>query len=299
MKFVPVAVSALLLVVGAYQALAQTATAPIDHLEVALWPEYDRPAMLVIYRFELASDTPLPARVALPIPAAAGQPHAVAWLGSDDVLYDAAFTSETAGDWLVVQIEMPESRSGQLEYYSDMDFAGTIRSFLFEWPMGFELGGLSYEVQEPVTATDLRVNPAPVGESLGAFGLNYLTAELGPQPADGAPAISVTYEMSGPALSVEALQPLGQVSTQVDLQSDNPNLLPWLVLAAGIVILGGGAYYVASRRQPAVQRAPRKRRKRTTDVELEASTIYCHQCGAAAGISDVYCRQCGTQLRRS
>ncbi|MFQ5923416.1 MAG: hypothetical protein ACE5M4_11285 [Anaerolineales bacterium] len=286
----------LLLVLGSARVSAQTATAPIEHLEVALWPEFDQPAMLVIYRFELAAGTPLPARVALPVPAAAGQPHAIAWLGSDDVLYDAAFTSESAGDWLVVQVEMPESRTGQLEYYSDMDFAGTIRSFLFEWPSGFELGGMSYEVQEPVAATDLIVSPAPDGEGRGDYGLNYLTAKLGLQPADSATAISVTYEKSTPALSVEALQPLGV--TPVDVQSDSPDLIPWLLLAAGIVVLGGGAYYLASRRQPVVPRAPRRRRKHTTDVELEASTVYCHQCGAAAGISDVYCRQCGTQLRR-
>ncbi len=288
----------LLLALGSARVFAQTATAPIDHLEVALWPEYDRPAMLVIYRFELAADTPLPARVGLPVPAAAGQPTAIAWLGSDGTLYEAAYTSESVGDWLIVQIEMPEARTGQIEFYSDMDFAGTSRSFLFEWPDGFELGGMSYEVQEPVSATDLRVNPAPDREGPGAFGLNYQTAELGPQPADGTLAISVTYEKSSPGLSVEALQPLGQVSTPVGLQSDNPNLLPWLLLAAGIAALGGGGYYFASRRRPAPQRVPRRRRKSGTEVELEASIVYCHQCGAAAGISDVYCRQCGTQLRK-
>ncbi|GMR09275.1 MAG: hypothetical protein BMS9Abin28_0093 [Anaerolineae bacterium] len=292
------AAALLLLIIGSVGGSAQSDTAPVDHLEVALWPEYDRPAMLVIYRFELAEDTALPATVALPVPAAAGQPTAIAWLGSDGTLYDAAFTSESAGEWLIVQIEMPEARTGQIEFYSDMDFADTRRSFLFEWPDGFELGGMSYEVQEPVSATDLRVNPAPDREGPGAFGLNYLTGDLGPQPAEGVTAISVTYEKSTPALSVEALRPLGEISTPADLQSGNLDLLPWLLAAAGIVALGGGVYYLAFRQRLAPQRAPRRRRKRGTDVELEASTVYCHQCGAAAGISDVYCRQCGTQLRR-
>ena len=273
---------------------AQEAT--LDHLEVALWPEFDQPAMLVIYRFELAPDTSLPAQVALPIPAVVGQPHAVAWLGDDGLLYDAAFVLEPAGDWSVVQIELTDTRTGQLEYYSAMDFAGIIRSFLFEWPSGFELGGMSYEVQEPVAATDLVVNPAPDREVLGDFGLNYLTAELGPQAADSAPVISVTYEKASTSLSVEALQPLGE--TPVDAQSEVPNLLPWLVLAVGIAILGGGAYTLASRRRPASRPVPKQRSRQATEVELEASIVYCHQCGAAAGISDVYCRQCGTQLRK-
>lgn len=299
MTVVIAAVSALmLLVMGSIRGSAQGATAPIEHLEVALWPEFDQSAMLVIYHFELAADTPLPARVALPVPVASGQPHAVAWQNADGALFDAEYTSETAGDWQIIQIELPESRSGQLEYYSDMDFAGTTRSFLFEWPTGFELGGMSYEVQKPVTATELVVRPAPDSENLGDYGLNYLTADMGPQPIDGAPVVSVTYQKANPTLSIESLQPLGQISAPIDVQADSPNIFPWLLGAAGIVLLGGGGYYFVSKRRPAPQRVPRRRGKRTTDVELEASTVYCHNCGAAAGISDVYCRQCGTQLRR-
>lgn len=292
------AIALMLLVIGSIQGAAQEASAPINHLEVSLWPEFDRSAMLVIYRFELAADTPLPARVELPVPAASGQPHAVAWLGADGGLYDADFTSESAGEWTVVHVEMPESRSGQLEFYSDMDFAGTTRSFLFDWPTGFELGGLSYEVQEPVAATGLIVSPAPEGEGLGDYGLNYLTAEMGAQSAEDTPVISVTYQKTTPVLSVDALQPLGQVTTPVDVEAANSNILPWLLAAAGFIVLGGGVYYFAFRRRPVPQRIPRRRRKSTADVELEVSTVYCHICGSAAGISDAYCRQCGTQLRR-
>ncbi len=288
----------ILLIPGSIQGSAQGATAPIEHLEVALWPEFDQPAMLVIYRFELAADTPLPARVALPVPAASGPPHAVAWQNADGALFDAEFTSETAGDWQIVQIELPETRSGQLEYYSAIEIVGTTRSFLFEWPSGFELAGMSYKVQEPVAATDLVVRPAPDGERRGDYGLNYLSAEMGPQPVDSAPVISVTYQKSNSMLSIQALQPLGQISAPVDAQSDNSSVLPWLLGAGGIVLLVGGGYYFASRRRFAPRRLPRRRRKQTMEVELEASTIYCHNCGAAAGITDAYCRQCGTRLRR-
>ena len=76
---------------------------------------------------------------------------------------------------------MTESRIGQLEYYSELDTSGSLRSYLFEWPTGFELGGLSYEVQEPATAADLRISPAADAQSPGAFGLTYYTADLGPQ----------------------------------------------------------------------------------------------------------------------
>ncbi len=284
---------------GAAQGFAQTSSTPIDQLEVALWPEFDRQAMLVIYRFSIPPDTPLPARVALPIPTASGEPHAVAWQDSDGRLFDTAFTLNSGDNWSIAEVELPASHRGQIEYYAELDFAGTIRSYLFEWPSGFELGGMSYEVQEPFSATDLRIVPAPQVQRQGNFGLNYAFANMGPQPADSGPLISVTYEKSTPTLSVDALQPLGQVGTPVDSQPGTPDLLPWLFAAVGIVILSGGVYYFAFRRQPAPQRVSRRRRKRTSDVELEASTVYCHNCGAAAGISDMYCRRCGTQLRRT
>ena len=254
--------------------------------------------MLVIYRFEIAADAPLPAQVSLPVPAASGQPHAVAWLSAGGGLFDAAFTSASAGDWQIIQVELNESRSGQLEYYADMDFTGTTRSFLFDWPNGFDLGGMSYKVQEPIAATDLVVRPAPDGEGLGDFGLNYLIADIGPQPADSAPTISVTYQKVDPRLSIDLLQPLGEISATDDLPLDNPNILPWLVGAVGIALLGGVAYYFVIRGRPMPRRVSSRRRNQTSKVvELEASTVFCHQCGAAAGISDVYCRQCGTKLR--
>ena len=287
-----------LLLIGARSGFAQATTAPIEHLEVALWPEFDQPAMLVIYRFEIAADAPLPAQVSLPVPAASGQPHAVAWLSAGGGLFDAAFTSASAGDWQIIQVELNESRSGQLEYYADMDFTGTTRSFLFDWPNGFDLGGMSYKVQEPIAATDLVVRPAPDGEGLGDFGLNYLIADIGPQPADSAPTISVTYQKVDPRLSIDLLQPLGEISATDDLPLDNPNILPWLVGAVGIALLGGVAYYFVIRGRPMPRRVSSRRRNQTSKVvELEASTVFCHQCGAAAGISDVYCRQCGTKLR--
>ena len=39
-----------------------------DTVNVQLWPEFDQPAMLVIFDFTLAEDTPLPVDVTLRIP---------------------------------------------------------------------------------------------------------------------------------------------------------------------------------------------------------------------------------------
>ena len=48
-------------------ALAQP-PAPLDTLNIALWPEYDRPEVLVIYRGRVADDVPLPATLTFTLP---------------------------------------------------------------------------------------------------------------------------------------------------------------------------------------------------------------------------------------
>ena len=50
----------------------------LAYLQVDLWPEYDRPEMLVILRASLAADVSLPVDVTFRIPAAVGDPNAVA-----------------------------------------------------------------------------------------------------------------------------------------------------------------------------------------------------------------------------
>ena len=80
---------------------AARAQAPVtlEHLNVELWPEFDRPsAVLVLLEATLTAGTPLPATVELPMPAAAGIPHAVAKQGTDGQLYVADFTREVKGD---------------------------------------------------------------------------------------------------------------------------------------------------------------------------------------------------------
>ena len=154
---------------------AQDAT--IDHLEIAMWPEFDQRAVLVIYRFQLSPDSQLPATVSLPIPASAGEPHAVAWRDEAGRLLVADYTREISGEWANILVRI-ESLEGQLEFYSDLNIAGPSRSFALSWPGDVRVNTLTYEVQQPVGATDLIVDPSPQDQSIGQDGLLYLRGNL-------------------------------------------------------------------------------------------------------------------------
>lgn len=166
----------------------------ISSLEIAIWPEYDRPESLVIYQVRLAEDTPSPAVVRLPIPAAVGEPHAVAAWYPDGTLNDGVtWTATQEGAWTVVEVTT-ETTGVWLEFYDDLTFEGDRRSYTFTWPGGIEVDSLNFEVLHPMGASDLRVMPE--GDvSKGADGLTYSHLDLGKRGAEQDFSIEVSYAM--------------------------------------------------------------------------------------------------------
>ncbi len=165
----------------------------IERLGVALWPEYDQPAMLVILRVQLAPGTALPAEVTLPIPASAGEPLAVAYTTADGALLNAPYTRQVQGDWALITLTS-ETPNAQVEYYQPLQISGTQRDFLYEWPGGQDLGMLSYEVQHPVGAQAMTIDPPAQSSAPRPDGLLYSFADLGPVPGMETRQIQLSYQ---------------------------------------------------------------------------------------------------------
>lgn len=180
--------------------LPATPAAKLERLEVSLWPEYDRLAMLVLYRATLAPQAKLPATVMLPIPAMAGMPHAVATRAADGRLLNAQFTREVDGEWARIVI-LTDNPAVQLEYYAELATDGAKRRFAFAWPGGPEIGALTLEVQQPPAATRLTLAPPATSQSVHDDGLTYHRADLGALGAGATAGLEVTYEKPTAALT--------------------------------------------------------------------------------------------------
>ncbi len=174
----------------------------IEQLEVALWPEYDRQAVLVMYTFRLKPDSLLPTKVALPIPASVGQPHAVAWKDESGGLMLAEFTRTVQDERAMILMNM-QSLEGQLEYYADLTLEGPRRTFLFSWPGGVDLGAFSYKVQRPLGALGFEIIPPPDRRTVGQDGFTYEWVDHGPLEDKERPTIELGYEKDTAALSVQ------------------------------------------------------------------------------------------------
>lgn len=282
----------------------------IESLKIELWPEYDQPSMLVIYRFTLSPDTSLPAQLNIRIPTAAGEPFALAAGPTLDQVGDAPYSRTVMGEWAEISFAatMP---AVQFEYYDPgLVKVNTGRSFEYRWPGDYQVQSLVVEVQHPVGATDMRISPSLGSGEARGDGLVYYTSQVGSLDVSQSFSITLEYQKANDNLSVSSLlvQPSQPLSSDTSGRVQIENLLPWALGLLGLLLIGGGGfwYWQSTQQGTRSQSKSRARGKRRVppqvleDEEDENSSemsVYCHQCGKRAATGDRFCRSCGTRLR--
>jgi len=193
--------AALLVALAAPVALAQEQAQSLARLEVALWPEYDQPGVLVMYRAQLPAGAKLPVQVPLEIPASVGEPHAVAVRHADGGLFTAGYTRTVHGDWATIAITA-DVADVQLEYYAPLDTSKPERKLTWTWPGGIPVQDLAIEVQRPMTATSLQLGPGTAQFAVLTDGLTYGHLDLG--AVKGKTTVTATYTKNDPKLTAPA-----------------------------------------------------------------------------------------------
>jgi hypothetical protein len=279
----------------------------LSAVEVDLWPEYDRPEMLVIYRITLSPSVSLPADVTFRIPVAAGEPSAVAGkqvtADGEEGLFNIPYEYRANGEWALVTLTatMPEI---QLEYYDPgLVRDGSERRFVYRWPGDYAVGSLMVQVQQPLDATGMRISPAS-GEGVNMpDGLVYFNKQVGSLPAGQTFDLRVDYQKESESLSAASLQvqPSAPMPEITSTPSNYMAVLPWILGIMGLLlVVGGGVWYWQSGKERERPK-PRRRRRSATQVEdIQAGEhVYCHQCGKRAATGDRFCRICGARLRNT
>ena len=277
----------------------------IDSLEVDLWPEYDNPEMLVIYRMELSAEVSPPVELNFRIPLEAGEPHAVAVRDSDGSLLTAPYERSIDGDWSVISLiaTMPGI---QIEYYDpQIQKNDNNRAFQFTWPGDYQIESLSIQFQQPFDASEVKITPTEDAVFSGSDGLSYHTIDLGGQLAGIPTNVRIEYKKSSDQLSVERLpvQPVAPISSNITGRM-NMSYIPWGLGIFGLSLLTGGIYWywqLGKRQQKPKTNSHRKRSAGLSSQSKISSddTVYCYQCGKRAELSDLFCRSCGTKLRKN
>jgi hypothetical protein len=301
----------ILILLPAPAAAQRQGTVRFETVQIDLWPEYDRQAMLVILRAKIADSTELPVDLTIRIPADAGEPNAVAVRPADGLPLNTEYERQVLGEWAYINLTatFPDV---QIEYYDpDIVRDGIAREFVFEWPGDYAVDTVVMLVQQPTGAENMSTIPRLTAVTQDSFGLVYLGGEIGAVEAGETFTLTIAYEKQTDDLTVNFLP----IESSEPLAEDTPgrmsltSALPWAmgILGAAVIFVGAYWYWSTGRRLNPGSRRKSDRNGESTrtrfaepelrePVDEEAST-FCHQCGKRANKGDRFCRSCGTKLK--
>jgi len=289
---------------GLVPAAAQE-TPELANLSIALWPEFDRPEMLVIYQGLLAADTPLPAGVEFRIPARVGRPTAVAYLSEAGERLNQQYTTRIEGETLVVSFQLT-TPGFQLEYYDDLPVsAGGQREYALAYTADYAIDALSVEFQVPPTARNLAVDPAEGTAQAGIDGLRYHRIDVGAVEAGETRAWTFRYDKDDDALTSPAPSQPGQVPAQpavpggTDGGDGSSAVLTFVVAFVALLAVGGAAFWLGrSTRPPAGQAVAGRGAPGPSGRRQVLDVAFCYKCGAELRPGAEYCQNCGAPVRK-
>jgi hypothetical protein len=279
----------------------------LENLEIALWPEFDRPEVLVIYRGLLSSDVSLPASIEIAVPARVGQPTAMAYVDDAGQRFNQQYTTRVEGDRLIVAFEL-STTAFQLEYYDALpiDAAGK-RSYTYAYTADYDTAALNLEFQEPPTAQGFTLAPPADSVIVGGYGLNYHLLQAGALATGDTREWTLSYVKDNADLTAASVsvQPEATVPP-ASASATGGDTTIWIFLVAFIVLIAVGTtgYWLGHRTQPVSQPAQRHQKRRGSgrgdQVQRRPAVSdvrFCHQCGAELRSDSIFCHKCGTSVR--
>ena len=242
-------------------------------VEIDLWPEFDRPEMLVIYRMLLSEETRLPVELTLHIPVAAGEPNALAVGPAGNLVINVGYAREIDAQGAAIRF-VAEDRFVQLEYYDpSLNVDNLRRKYNFSAIRDYPVAATLVQIKLPADVRDVAISPSFGDGLVGDDSYIYYRYQ-----ADGREA-GETF----------------QLSLEYERGVDPKKRFAWGLGSVGILLVGLGVYRYARINQRS-KRTLRVTRRKTVGGG-RAAGVYCHDCGAAARHRDKFCRNCGTKLR--
>ena len=131
---------------------AQSTPPKLKTLTVSLWPEYDRPDVLVIHRVELSADTPLPTELTFRLPGYIETMHAVAIEENGSLISvdPGAIELTPQGDELLFTFPT-RSPTVHFEYYDPVILTkqNESRTLKYNFLASYPVETATFEVQQP------------------------------------------------------------------------------------------------------------------------------------------------------
>jgi len=272
----------------------------LSKMVINIWPEYDRPGVLVFYQITLGPQTNLPATMTIRIPKSAEKPFNVAMKDVDGRLDTLAWTMVSDGDWIKATFTTPVPEV-QFEYYdSAITTSDKLHQYQYEWPGDFNIQSLALSVQQPLGADNFQIKPAIGSGVTNDDGLVEYRSIVGEVSADTPFSLQISYNKTGSGLSAPAqsVSPVDPITPSTLGWQTLNEVLPYILAGLGVsLIIASFFWYWRSGRTLTLAFRRKQSAPAPKDSETESTGIFCHRCGRKAVNGDVFCRSCGTKLR--
>ncbi|MDX1520203.1 MAG: zinc ribbon domain-containing protein [Anaerolineae bacterium] len=274
---------------------------PLETVVIDLWPEYDRPEVLVLYRGVLAPGTSLPTQATFALPAYIDTLHVVAAIqnGAMFEVGPETYTLRQEGErsLLILSLTSPEF---QFEYYDPVILTrqAETRTLDFQLSLMQTVDQAVIQVQEPFETQSFEATPAIQNSFIGADGLKYNRLERTGLSAGDTLDLSATYQRTTNALSVERLtegNPSQPAAAEVgSLTGANRNFGYFLIAIGGVLFLGAiGSWWWSRRKEQTLT----SRRKANPKLTTKNKPAFCYRCGTQIRTEANFCHQCGAKRR--
>jgi hypothetical protein len=304
----PLLLTLLLMFLLVGPGLAQSPT-PLADLSIALWPEYDRPEVLVIFRGRVADDVSLPAQVSFTLPPTIQALHAIAYLDQEQgtLVNIPEYDFVEGADGKVLTFTTP-SRQFQFEYYSAdlLSINGDVRTLFFSFTASTDVANFGLELQQPTTVRAFTSDPPPSDTEVGQDGLVYALYTIGAISAGNSYSLQASYTRSTDKLSAEVNIPaMEQMPVEVGDGGLRDYLGLILIVAGVLLLVAAFAYWFWSQRAVVVSPRPSSSREKRLHAPRSAPSpaadkklaVYCHQCGTKFREDGQFCHACGAERR--
>lgn len=290
-----IALALWMLIVPAPRALAQDPNR-LAQLKISIWPEYDKPTVLVLLDDTLADSANLPREVSVLIPASATL-HVTTFQNADGTLAPEQSSKSTdLGDGYTRVTFTTRTPQYRLEYYHDLLRGAPDKTMDFVFKAIAPADQVSLEIQQPLKATNFSITPTTQTTRTDANGFKYYTLQYANVAAGQTITAQVKYTKSDPNPSVQFIPTPVPIPAQTPASPsvwDNLFVIIAIVLLGLVAVLGFFTWQQRLRETYPALRAPSRRRARRAPEDAAGASGFCTQCGRALGPDDNFCPRCG------
>ncbi|MCH7819912.1 MAG: zinc ribbon domain-containing protein [Candidatus Marinimicrobia bacterium] len=278
---------------GMNQNYASENLTEVSSLKIDLWPEYDKPMVLVMIDGWIAESVELPIEVRLSV-MEGGSVHMGCSITPAGGHIHESFKEGTDGDGNYVTFVLRE-RQFHLEYYYNSFRDTPFRKFDYYFKSPFNISNVQVEIKEPLGSTGFILNPPSKFPMKNRSGITIHSLNIGEVKIGEEIIISAEY-------SKNDLIPSNKRVNKFSSTVDTYKFLTILFGSILFILLGYAAFRWSSAPSNTDKKHKKKSKKHKNRQPIMSKSTdqnrinFCFQCGNELKSPFHYCGVCGTKI---